>query len=280
MATPRSLKLSPDGKRQVDRVLTDKQWSTEDLAAAISVGRATATTFRAGKKGVDRNNFVEFCRKLGLDWEAVAESESPPAPNSRGAEPVEKARSTTAENLYSRAESVQFLINVGEQSQVHWCLDNNRFFQIDNNGRELRYRYYPQLDPSFDITLISDFTSVKVVHKFGIEIVNIQRSFANLIHLPLAAEVTQQAHYKIEMPDIRSKIRRDYSLLPREINSLLVARTNKKFILDSHRKILNYEVLLKKYVKNMPNEACIRFWIKTQDNQYFSDLIRISTQHY
>ncbi len=79
MASPRSLKLSSDGKRQVDRALTDKQWSTEDLAEAIGVGRATATTFRAGKKGVDRNNFVQFCRKLGLDWEDVAKP-PPPAP--------------------------------------------------------------------------------------------------------------------------------------------------------------------------------------------------------
>jgi predicted NACHT family NTPase/DNA-binding Xre family transcriptional regulator len=120
-SSSRSLKLSTDGKRQVDRVLTDKQWSTEDLAAAISVGRATATTFRAGKKGVDRNNFVEFCRKLGLDWETVAESESPPAPNSGGAEPVEKARSTTAETLRENVNEHQGIQLQGLGTRaIHW----------------------------------------------------------------------------------------------------------------------------------------------------------------
>jgi predicted NACHT family NTPase len=77
--TPRSYKLSLDGKRQVEHALTDKAWSTEDLADAISVGRATATKFRAGRQRVDRQNFVNFCKALGLDWATVAEPESPPA---------------------------------------------------------------------------------------------------------------------------------------------------------------------------------------------------------
>jgi predicted NACHT family NTPase/DNA-binding Xre family transcriptional regulator len=105
--TPRSLKLSPDGKQQVERALTDKQWSTEDLAAAISVGRATATTFRAGKKRVDRNNFVKFCQALGLGWEAVAEMEGPRTPNSAGAKPVEPSVLTKAENLQKNLNEAQ-----------------------------------------------------------------------------------------------------------------------------------------------------------------------------
>jgi transcriptional regulator with XRE-family HTH domain len=103
----RSLKLSPDGKRQVEHALTDKAWSTEDLADKIGVGRATATKFRAGKQGVDRQNFVNFCKALGLDWATVAEPESPPAPNSGGAEPVEKARSAVAKKLHQVSNEAQ-----------------------------------------------------------------------------------------------------------------------------------------------------------------------------
>jgi predicted NACHT family NTPase len=77
MANPRSLKLSPDGKRQVERVLTDKKWSIEDLAAELGVVRQTAITFRAGRGGVDRKNFVRFCEALGLNWEQVCEQRDP-----------------------------------------------------------------------------------------------------------------------------------------------------------------------------------------------------------
>lgn len=73
MAVSRSLKLSSAGKAQVERALTDKKWSTEDLAAAIGVQRATATNFRGATKAVERKNFVKFCEVLGLNWESVCE---------------------------------------------------------------------------------------------------------------------------------------------------------------------------------------------------------------
>jgi hypothetical protein len=37
MATPRSLKLSPDGKRQVEHALTDKAWGNDELMKAGDV---------------------------------------------------------------------------------------------------------------------------------------------------------------------------------------------------------------------------------------------------
>jgi DNA-binding Xre family transcriptional regulator len=309
----RSLKLSPDGKRQVEHALTDKAWSTEDLADKIGVGRATATKFRAGKQGVDRQNFVNFCKALGLDWATVAEPESPPAPNSGGAEPVEKARSTTAENLQQNLneaqgvqvqgsettiagqtvnvyhgaaqnlatvpntiddpKSVQFLVQVGEQSKRYWQNDACDFFQIDNSGHRLRYSYYSNIDPSFDITIISDFNSVNVVYQFGIEVVSVRSEVRNLHHLPLAAEVIQQAQCEIEVPDMT----RPYSFKSREVNCLLATHPSKKFILDAERKVLNYEVLLKNYVRNMPNRACIRFWIQSQNSRHFSKPINIAS---
>ncbi len=118
MATPRSLKLSSDGKRQVERALTDKAWSTEDLAARIGVGRATATTFRAGKKGVDRQNFVLCCRALGLDWEQVAELGRLSAPNSGEAKPLEKSGLTTAEDLQQNTNEDQGVQVKGSETTI------------------------------------------------------------------------------------------------------------------------------------------------------------------
>ena len=86
MATPRSLKLSTDGKRQVDRALTDRAWGNDKLIEAVGVQVATVKKFRSGK-AVEKKNFVKFCQALGLDWEQVAELGSPPAPNFGDAEP-------------------------------------------------------------------------------------------------------------------------------------------------------------------------------------------------
>jgi hypothetical protein len=107
MASSRSLKLSPDGKRQVDRALTDKAWRDANLAEAIEASEQTAKKFRLGRKKVDRIYFVKFCQALGLDWEAVAESESPPVANSGGAEPVEEARSAVAKKLQQVSNEAQ-----------------------------------------------------------------------------------------------------------------------------------------------------------------------------
>jgi predicted NACHT family NTPase len=106
MAMTRSLKLSPNGKRQVELALTGKAWSTEDLAAAINVGRATATTFRAGNKGVDRQNFVKFCQVLGLDWQKVVAPDSLLRTNSAVVDTY-FAGSTTAENLQQNLNETQ-----------------------------------------------------------------------------------------------------------------------------------------------------------------------------
>jgi predicted NACHT family NTPase/DNA-binding Xre family transcriptional regulator len=94
----RSLKLSPDGKRQVDRALTGKAWGNDELMEAVGVQIATVKNFRAGK-AVDRKNFVKFCQALELDWEQVAESESPPVNSSGGAAPVERTAENSQRNL-------------------------------------------------------------------------------------------------------------------------------------------------------------------------------------
>jgi DNA-binding Xre family transcriptional regulator len=331
MASSRSLKLSTDGKRQVDRSLTDKAWRDANLAEAIGASEQTAEKFRLGRN-VDRTYFVKFCQALGLDWEAVAESESPPAPNSGGAEPVEESRSTTTENLQQNsneaqgiqvqgsettivgqtvniypvvaenlatvtnnaclAESEQFLIQVGRQSHKYWCAVEkpmsvyaiqpipescSQFFQVDIS------KFVDDVDPSFDITFVSNFDSLNIVYQFGLEIVSVANDW-KCYGATQAAELIQQAEFEVEIPDIRSEIASEQLngrfprlLEPRKINRSLSICTNQKFILDSDRKVLNYEILLKKYMQNMPNYAAIRFWVGTQNKRFFSNLIHIFT---
>lgn len=72
MVQCRSLKLSPLGKEQVERALTNKGWRIEDLMSEVDIQIATTKKFRAGRS-VDRKNFVNCCKALGLDWEQVAD---------------------------------------------------------------------------------------------------------------------------------------------------------------------------------------------------------------
>jgi DNA-binding Xre family transcriptional regulator len=331
MATGRSLKLSIDGKLQVDRALTNKAWGNDELIDAVGVQVATVKNFRSGK-AVEKKNFVKFCQALGLDWEQVADLGSPPAPNSGGAEALEKSESTTAENLQQNTneaqgvqvqgsettivghtvnvyqssitsdlkissskvhekKSLQFLIKVGEQTNSYWrevqqpmkvyaiqplpdeCI---QFFEVDIRN------FTDDVDPSFDITLISNLNSINVVHEFGIKIVSVANDWKTY-GITQATEIIQQAKYEIDIPDIRSEIALELDfcrfprlLEPRKINRLLTSDRSKKFILDAEKRILNYEVLLRNYIQNMPNYASIQFWIKTHDDtQHFSHLIHV-----
>lgn len=66
----RSLKLSPDGKQQVERAITAKPWRIAELTEAVNLGEATVKKFLAGGS-IDRKNFVNLCIALELPWEEV-----------------------------------------------------------------------------------------------------------------------------------------------------------------------------------------------------------------
>jgi DNA-binding Xre family transcriptional regulator len=265
MASSRSLKLSSDGKQQVEHVLTDKAWGNDDLMESVGVQIATVKKFRAGR-AVEKENFVKFCRALGLEWEKVAA------------------------DIANESRTIQFLIRIGDHAYGYWhevekptpvysiqplpdkCV---QFFEIDMR------KFVDDVDPSFDITLVSNLDSLNIVHQFGLDIISIANDW-KAYGVSQAAEVLQQAKYEIEIPDIRNEIALEQSnarfprlLEPRKINRSLIVPKSTKFILDADQRILNYEVLLKNYMQNMPNYAVIQFWIKTQEKQYFSDLIQI-----
>ncbi len=75
----RSLRLSLDGKQQVERSLTTLAWNNESLMEAAGVQIATVKKFRSGKP-VCRKNFVNFCKALGIEWESVADFEANSTP--------------------------------------------------------------------------------------------------------------------------------------------------------------------------------------------------------
>jgi predicted NACHT family NTPase len=81
----RSLTATPDGIDDINRALTEKKWSREDLAKACDCSRQPAVKFCSGK-AVSKKLFVSFCEALVLDWEEIAGLKTA-APTSNSAEP-------------------------------------------------------------------------------------------------------------------------------------------------------------------------------------------------
>lgn len=67
----RSLAATSLGIELINRSITDKGWSREDLAQQCECSRQPSVKFCSGKK-VSKRLFVCFCKVLGLDWEEIA----------------------------------------------------------------------------------------------------------------------------------------------------------------------------------------------------------------
>ncbi|NEQ45451.1 MAG: NACHT domain-containing NTPase [Leptolyngbya sp. SIOISBB] len=78
----RSLTATPNGIEQINRALTARKWSRDDLWKACDCSRQPAIKFCSGKS-VSKKLFVSFCEALKLDWEEVAGGKtSTPVPDS------------------------------------------------------------------------------------------------------------------------------------------------------------------------------------------------------
>jgi len=83
--TARSLTATPDGIERINRALTEKKWSRDDLAKEGDCSRQPAVKFCSGK-AVSKKLFVIFCEALALDWEEIAGLKTS-APITESAEP-------------------------------------------------------------------------------------------------------------------------------------------------------------------------------------------------
>jgi hypothetical protein len=185
--------------------------------------------------------------------------------------------------------SLGFLIRFGELSDDYWDKVDaplktfkiapfqeqcSQFFQSSST------KFVDDVDPSFDITLVSELNSAVVLYELGIEIVSVAHEMKSYGE-PQAAKILQQASYTIEIPDIRADIASELGrfpklLEPRNINMSLSVPKPDLFRLEPEG-TFRYELLLKNYVAHMPNYAVLRFWVLTQNRKYTSDLIHVFT---
>ncbi|MBD2532650.1 hypothetical protein H6G97_24905 [Nostoc flagelliforme FACHB-838] len=111
--TGRSLKASLKGIEQASKALTRNALGKKALALELGIARSTVHNFFSGK-AVDRLNFEEICKRLGLDWEKIVDI---PANESR----TEQFQDTAINNnnFVGREDAIAHLNNlVNEGAKV------------------------------------------------------------------------------------------------------------------------------------------------------------------
>ena len=68
----RSLKVSLQGMEQAKRALLRNSLNKKALALELGIARSTVHNFFSGK-AVDRFNFEEICKRLGLEWQEIVD---------------------------------------------------------------------------------------------------------------------------------------------------------------------------------------------------------------
>jgi hypothetical protein len=188
-----------------------------------------------------------------------------------------------------KSGSMLFLIRLGKSSEDYWTTREgylnlsmipafqehcSEFFQIDI------HKFVSDVDPSFDVTLVNELKSVAFVHELGVEIVSVAHHMMGYGEAQ-AAKIVPQASYIVKIPDVREIINKNFGrfsklLKPTTINLSIPAQMQDPFRIEPES-AFRYEILLEKYVENMPNLAVIRFWAKTQEKRYNSEYIFIFT---
>jgi predicted NACHT family NTPase len=112
----RSLTATPNGIDRINRSLTEKRWSQEDLYKENDCCSSPqpAKKFCTGKP-VDRKIFVCFCEALKLDWEEIAGLETP-EPVTEAVEPqtdiaaiVRSVRQQVSADIHHRCGTMRVL---------------------------------------------------------------------------------------------------------------------------------------------------------------------------
>ncbi|MCL1465588.1 NACHT domain-containing protein [Argonema galeatum] len=89
--TNRGIKASPEGIEKAETALSPNNLNKKVLAEELGLARSTVTNFFRGI-AVDRINFEEICKKLGLDWRDIVAK----PPNEHDPQVVQEANSSLA----------------------------------------------------------------------------------------------------------------------------------------------------------------------------------------
>ncbi|HSM84350.1 MAG TPA: signal transduction protein, partial [Nodosilinea sp.] len=109
----RSLSATPGGIQQINRALTARGWSREDLMKKCGCSRQPSIKFCSGKP-ISNRFFVGFCNALELDWEDIAGLKTPIPPQPPQPEPdidalVQTVRAQVHSDIQARCGTMRVL---------------------------------------------------------------------------------------------------------------------------------------------------------------------------
>lgn len=181
---------------------------------------------------------------------------------------------------------MSFVVRLGWLAQKYWReVPENEFLNVslieplEHNATQFfmvdKDRFVGDVDPAFDITLVNREHTRVLVHKVGIEIVSVAHEL-KFYGTPRAARITPQEFYVLEMPELRSDIAYEVGeeslklLKQRPVKRSLSLEMPDPFLLEVDG-TFRYEILLKRFIKNMPNYSVLRFWAQSDRKCFFSD---------
>ncbi|MEH2085290.1 ATP-binding protein [Nostoc sp.] len=176
--TGRSLKASLKGIEQANKALTRNALGKKALALELGIARSTVHNFFSGKP-VDRLNFEEICKKLGLNWEKIVDI---PANEPR----TEQLQDTTINNnnFVGREDAIAHLNNlVNEGAKVILIHAEGgigkttlatKWFELQRlEYLELRVGSTPQ-----NLNSVEDWVRIKLINYFK---VNPEQNFITML---------------------------------------------------------------------------------------------------
>jgi hypothetical protein len=151
----------------------------------------------------------------------------------------------------------------------------SKAFQISHD------HFVKDVDPSFDLTIISNLKHDAVVTALQIEIVSVAHEI-KLYGSQQAARISQQAFLEVDFPDIKRFIQgQNQGVFPRLLEPVKIGKPIDLHLPDTYMlkpgQVFRCEVLLRHYVERMPNYAVLRFWLCTASVRYSSKNVLVFT---
>jgi hypothetical protein len=205
-----------------------------------------------------------------------------------------KLISSWASRIYWKVKlqhsDIDFVIRTGSSSGLYWEETATplmpgmlrRFNPKWSKAFQISHEYFVEdIDPSFDLTIISNLKHDSLITALQVEIVIVAHEIT-FYGGPQAARISQQAFLEVDIPDIKALIStQNQGVFPRLLEPVKIGKLIDLHLPDPYKlepgQLFRCEVLLRHYVERMPNYAVLRFWLCTATGRYSSKNLLIFT---
>ena len=185
---------------------------------------------------------------------------------------------------------IDFVIRRGSSTGLYWEETTTplmpsllrRFNPKWSKAFQISHEHFVEdVDPSFDLTIISNLKHDAVVTALQVEIVSVAHEI-KLYGGQQAARISQQAFLEVAFPDIKGFISsQNQGVFPRLLEPVKIGKPIDLHLPDTYKlepgQVFRCEILLRHYVERRPNYAVLRFWLCTASVRYSSKNVLVFT---